>query len=206
MKKFFKAVLVVVVILVLITIAQNVLNFNIINKLSDLLGGTKLSTVHVNVGQEIVTPIFEIVSLEIFYPNVMSVIEVDRMEWWRLNIGTVFIFVEYDSYVKLGIRNPELIQIKRVGDTVYIDESTIVVEILDVKLNNYNYINTFTSNPLVINRVSPDMIFQAQNEHEKELMERINERGQSNFESAKRNFMENYKNMCKAMGLEVVWQ
>jgi hypothetical protein len=51
----------------------------------------------------------------------------------------------------------------------------------------------------------PDLIFQAQNEHEKELMKRISERDQVNFESAKRNFMENYENMCKAMGLEVVW-
>jgi hypothetical protein len=206
MKYFFKAILIVVIILVLITIAQNVLKFNMIDILSNLLGGTKLSTVHVNVGQEFAIPKFEIVSLEIFYPNNMSVIEVDRMEWWRLNIGTVFIFVEYDSYIKLGIRNPESIQTKRVGDTVYVDESTIVVEILDVKLNNYKHIRTFTSNSLVINRVSPDIIFQAQNEHEKELMERLNERGQTNFESAKRNFMENYKNLCKAMDLEVVWQ
>jgi hypothetical protein len=136
----------------------------------------------------------------------MSVIEVDKMEWWRLNIGTVFVFVEYDSYVKLGIKNPELIRIERVDNIVYVDESTIVIELLDVRLNNYHYIRTFTSNPFVLRDVTPDLIFQAQNEHEKELMERLIERGQVNFESAKRNFKENYKNLCKAMDLEVVWR
>jgi hypothetical protein len=37
-------------------------------------------------------------------------------------------------------------------------------------------------------------------------MERLIERGQANFDSAKKNFMENYKNLCKAMDLEVVWR
>jgi hypothetical protein len=206
MKSFFKAVGITIAIILLLGIAQGIFEFSVIDILSGLLGGAKLSTVHVNVGQEIVTPIFEIASLEIFYPNNMSVIEVDKKEWWRLNIGTVFIFVEYDSFVKLGIRNPELIGIQRNGNTVYVDTSTLVIEILDVRLNNYNHIRTFTSNPLVIKHVTPDLIFQAQYEHEEELKRRMIERGQVNFETARKNFMENYKNLCKAMGLEVVWR
>jgi hypothetical protein len=207
MKTFFKAVFFIIVVTVVIAVAQSLLGFDIIDILGRLLGGTKLSKVHVNVGQESVTPKFEVISLEIFYPSNISVIEISNKEWWRLNVGTVYLFVEYDSYVKLGIRNPDAsIRIKRIGDTLYIDESSIVVEILDVKLNNYVYNNTFTSNIFVLKNVSPDFIFQAQNKHEEELKSRMMERGQANFESAKKNFMENYKNLCKGMGLDVVWQ
>jgi hypothetical protein len=206
MKFYLKLVIIIIGVVVVLGIAQNILKFNLGDMFGNLWGGSKLSTVNVNVGQEIVTPAFEIVSLEIFYPNNISIIEVDKMEWWRLSIGTVFIFVEYDSYVKLGIKKPESIRIERVGNTVYVDTTTIVIELLDVRLNNYQHIRTFASNPLVIRQVSPEIIFQAQNEHEKELMERMIERGKVNFDSAKRNFMENYSNMCKAMGLEVIWR
>jgi hypothetical protein len=58
----------------------------------------------------------------------------------------------------------------------------------------------------VLKDVTPDLIFRAQHEHEEELKARMKERGQVNFESARKNYMENYKNLCKAMGLEVVWQ
>jgi hypothetical protein len=207
MKSFFKVIGIALAFILLVGIAQRVIGFDAIDILGRLLGGTKLSKVHVNVGEENITPKFEVVSLEIFYPSNISVIEVSKKEWWRLNVGTVYLFVEYDSYVKLGIRNPdESIQSKRIGDTVYVDESSIVVEILDVKLNNYVYNNTFSSNIFMLKHVSPEFIFQAQTEHEEELKSRMIERGQVNFESAKKNFMENYKNMCKGMGLEVVWR
>ena len=206
MKTFFKVILMVVIVLVLVGVDQTVLGFNIVNFLQDLFGGTELKSVRVNVGQEFVTPKFEIVSLEIFYPQNLSVIEADKFEWWRLNIGTVFIFVEYDTFVRLGVRNPDLIQVERIGDTVYVDESTIVIELLNVKLNNFHHIRTFTSNPLVINNASEEFIFRALNELERELIEKIVGNGRNNFDSAKKNFMDNYKNLCGAMGLEVVWR
>jgi len=206
MKTFFKVILAVIVVLVVIFIAQAILDFNMINSLQNLLGGTKLQGVRVNVGQEFVIPKFEIVSLELFYPHNMGMIEASKFEWWRLNIGTVFVFVEYDTYLRLGVRNPDLIRVERIGDIVYVDESSIVIEVLDAKLNNYKHIRTFTSNPLVQNRNSEEFIFQAMNELERELIERIVENGQANFEYAKKNFMENYKNLCGAMNLEVVWR
>ena len=206
MKTILKIALIVIAVILLLGIAQYFFGFNLADIMGGIFGGTRLSNVRINTGQELLIPKFEIVSLEIFYPNTMSVIEADRMEWWRLNIGTVFIFVEYDSYIKLGIKNPELIHVERDGNILYVDESSIIIEILDIKVDNYKYIRTFTSNPFVISRVSPDIIFQAQNEHRKELENRIMEFGQANFESARKNFMENYKNMCSAMGLEVIWR
>jgi len=206
MKTFFKVILMVIIVLVLISIAQTILKFNLISAIKDLLGGTELKSVRTTVGQEFIIPKFEIVSLEIFYPKNLSVIEASKSEWWRLNIGTIFVFVEYDTYLRLGVRNPDLIRMERIGDIVYVDESSIVIEVLDAKLNNYKHIRTFTSNPLVINRDSEEFIFQAMNELEIELIEKIIENGQANFESAKKNFMENYKNLCGAMGLEVIWR
>ena len=205
MKIFFKVILAVIVALVVIGIAQPILDFNVISLAKNLLGGTELKSVRVNVGQEFVTPKFEIVSLEISYPQNLGVIEANKSEWWRLNVGTVFIFVEYDTYVKLGVRNPDLIKIERIDNTVYVDESTILIEVLDAKLNNYKHIRTFTSNPLVINNASEEFLLQALNDLEKELIDKIIRNGQVNFESARRNFMENYQNLCGAMGLEVVW-
>jgi hypothetical protein len=206
MKTFFKIVFMVVVIFVLLSVAQTIFNFSIGKILDNLLGGTKLESVRVNVGQEVVTPIFEIASLEIFYPKVIGMIEASKNEWWKLNIGTVFVIIEYDSYAKFGIRNPHSIKMERIGDTVYVDESTIFIELLDTKLSNYHYVKTFTSNPLVMNNNAEQYIFDSLNLMERELINKMHENGQANFEYAKKNFMENYRNLCKSMGLEVVYR
>jgi len=205
MKSFFKIVLMIVVIFILLGISQTVFNFRIGEMLSDLLGGTKLESVRVNMGQEIATPVFEIVSLDIFYPKNLSIIEASKSEFWKLNIGTVFVLVEYDSFVKLGVRDPHSIRMQRVGNNIYVDESTIVIELLDVKLNNFHHIKTFTSSIFVMNNDAEKYIFEALNLMENELVVKMKENGQANFEYAKRNFKENYQHLCKAMGLEVVW-
>jgi len=206
MKTFFKLVLMVIVILGVIAVAQTVFKFHIGELLSNLLGGTKLESVRVNVSQEVVTPVFEIASLEIFYPKNLTIIEASKNEWWKLNIGTVFVLVEYDTYLKLGVRNPHSIKMERVDNTIYVDESTITIELLDTKINNYNYIRTFTSNAFVMNNYAEKYIFESLNLMENELIKRVKENGQANFEYAKRNFMENYRLLCSSMGLEVVWR
>jgi hypothetical protein len=72
-------------------------------------------------------------------------------------------------------------------------------------LSNYHYVRTFTSNPLVMNNNAEQYIFDSLNLMERELIEKMHENGQANFEYAKKNFMENYRNLCKSMGLEVVY-
>jgi len=206
MKTFIKIIFMVIVVFVLLSIAQTLFHFSVGDILGRLLGGTKLESVRVNIGQEIATPVFEIASLEVFYPKVLCMIEASKNEWWRLNMGKVFVIVEYDSYVKFGIRNPHSIKMERIGDTVYVDESTIIIELLDVKLNNYQYVRTFTSNALVINNDSEKYIFDSLNLMEDELIKNMNENGQANFEFAKKNFMENYRLICRSLGLEVVWR
>jgi hypothetical protein len=210
MKFFLKIVLMVVIFFIIVFIllgaAQKILNIKIGEILTNFFGGTKLESVSVNVSQEVVTPVFEIASLEIFYPKVLTMIEASKNEWWKLNIGTVFVIIEYDSLIKLGIRNPQLIKIERDGDTVYVDESSIIIELLDTKLSNFHHVKTFTSNPLVMNKNSEEYILDSINLMESELTKKMKESGQANFEYAKKNFMDNYKNLCKSMDLEVVWR
>jgi len=210
MKFFLKIVLMVVIffiiIFILLAAAQKILNFNIGEIFTRFFGGTKLESVRVNSGQEAVTPVFEVASLEIFYPKNIGMIEASKNEWWKLNIGTVFVIIEYDSLIKLGIRNPQLIKIERDGNTVYVDESTIIIEVLDAKLSNFHHVRTFTSNPLVMNNNSEQYILDSLNMIEIELLKKMNENGKANFEYAKRNFMDNYSNLCKSMDLEVVYK
>jgi len=41
---------------------------------------------------------------------------------------------------------------------------------------------------------------------EAELIKNMHENGQANFEYAKKNFMDNYRNLCRGMGLEVIYR
>ena len=211
MKFFLKIVLMVViffiVVFILLAAAHKILNFNPIEIFTTgFFGGTKLENVSANVGQEVVTPVFEIASLEIFYPKVLTMIEASKNEWWKLNIGTVFVIIEYDTFIKLGVHDPHSIKMERIDNTVYVDESSIIIELLDTKLSNFHHVRTFTSNPLVMNKNSEEYILESINMMEGELTKKMYENGKANFDYAKRNFMDNYRNLCKSMGLEVVWK
>jgi len=210
MKFFIKIALIVIIFLivtfVLLGVAQKIFNFDIGEILTGYFGGTKLKNVRVNVGQEVATPVFEIASLEIFYPKVLTMIEASKNEWWKLNIGTVFVIIEYDTFIKLGVHDPHSIKMERIENTVYVDESSIIIELLDTKLNNFHHVKTFTSNPLVMNKNSEEYILDSINLMEGELIKKMKENGKANFEYAKKNFMDNYGNLCKSMGLEVVWR
>ncbi len=206
MRTFFKLVVMVVVVLVLINVAQKVLGGNLIDFLSKHFGGSKLGSTTVTVGQETLIPKFEIVSLEIFYPKNVAVIQVDKFEWWRLNIGKVYYLIEYDTFIKLGVKNPDLIKPERIDNTIYVDESMIVIELLDSKLENFEHKGTFKSNMLVISNEEAKYVLLAINELQKELGPKIIENGQPNFEYAKKNFKANYESLCRGMGLDVVWR
>jgi hypothetical protein len=202
MKTFFKVALSIVVVLILLAIAQSILDFNLVK----LINSVTLKKVTVNTGEEIRIPVFQIVSLEVFYPNNIGLIEADVRKILGLEFGTIVLLLEYDSYIKFGVRNPEVIKIERIDDTLYVDESTIIIELLDVKINNYKYIRTFASNFTVRSNLDDAVFIQALNTINEELEERMIRNGQANFDFAKSNFKENYRNMCKAMNLEVVWR
>jgi hypothetical protein len=201
MKTIIKIALAVIIVFILLAVTQSIFDFNI----GKIFNSVTLKRVTTNTGEEIRIPVFQIVSLEIFYPSNIGLIETDVKKILGLELGTVVLLLEYDSYTKFGVRNPETIKIERIDDTLYVDESTIIIELLDVKVNNYKYIRTFTTGFLVRPNLDDAVFIQALNTINDELEERMIRNGQANFDFAKNNFKENYKNMCKAMNLEVVW-
>jgi hypothetical protein len=206
MKAFLKLALAIVVIFGLIFLAQAVFEFSLGDIIKSAVNSVKLKGVTTNTGEEIRIPVFQIVSLELFYPSNIGLIAADVFKILGLEFGSVVVLFEYDSYVKFGVRDPETIKISRIGDTLYVDESTIIIELLDTKINNYRHVNTFGSNSTVRRNMDDGVFLQALNVVNKDLEERMIRSGHANFEFAKNNFKENYKNMCKAMKLEVVWE
>jgi hypothetical protein len=202
MKTFFKVVIAVVVVLILIFVAQYMFNFSV----GDIINSVTLKGVTTNTGEEIRIPMFQFVSLEVFYPSNIGLIEADVFKILGFEFGSVVVLFEYDSSAKYGVKNPDTIKVRRDGDTLYVDDSTIIVELLDVKINNFKYKNTFGSNPTVRRNMDDGAFLQALNVVYDDLKERMIRNGQANFEFAKNYFKENYKNMCKAMHLEVVWE
>jgi hypothetical protein len=201
MKIINRIALAVIAVLILIVIAQFTFDFN----LRKFIKPATLKEVTTNTGEEIRIPVFQIVSLEVFYPSNIGLIETDVKKILGLELGTIVLLLEYDSYTKFGVKNPEMVKIERIDNTLYVDESTIIIELLDVKIDNYKYIRTFTTNFLLRPNLDDVTFIQALNILSVELEERMIRNGQANFDYAKNNFKENYKNMCKTMNLEVVW-
>jgi len=202
MKTFLKVVFAIIIVFILIGIAEFIFDFDI----GKMINSSKLTGVTTNIGQETLIPVFQIVSLESFYPSNIGLMSARVRKILGLEFGEITLLYEYDSYVKFGVRNPKTIKIERVGDTLYVDESTIIIELLDFKINNFKHKITSASNPSVRRNMDDAVLLEALNLINRELEDKMRTNGRSNFEFAKKNFMENYENMCRAMGLEVVWR
>ena len=104
----------------------------------------------------------------------------------------------------LGVKDPSSIQITRTGNEIFIKASTIEVEVLDSKTENYNMIGLDTSNELVSKAVGIKNLFGSQADDKgKAVALAIAEENKS---AAKTNFMDNYEKLCAALGLKVNWQ
>jgi hypothetical protein len=207
-KRLWKPAAVVIIVIIALMAMQNLGGFNPIAFLSNLVGiGITLGDGTTQIGQEITIPVFEITSLRINYLKNVSWRNIEVNDPIRLNIGTITILVEFDSYATLGMKNPELIRLQGVGKQVFVDKSSIVIEVLDAYVSNYKHINSLASNPLLqIKRyITPEIIFEIQKEHEAELKDKIIMNSRTNFDLAKENFMLNYELLCVSMGLEVIW-
>jgi hypothetical protein len=207
-KVLLKPVGLVIIVIIALMAIQNLGGFNLIDFMSNLLGiGSRLGGGTTEVGQEISIPVFEITSLRINYLNNVSFREIEVKDPIRLNIGTITILVEFDSYATLGMRNAESIRLQGVGKKVFIDKSSIAIEVLDAYVTNYRHINSFASNALLQTKryTTPERIFEIQADHEVELKEKIIINSQTNFDLARENYMLNYELLCVPMGLEVIW-
>ena len=147
-------------------------------------------------------PAFEVVSYKIKSKLIVTLPEEKQM--LGVTYGTATLLYTCDAVVTLGVNKLNEIKMKREGDTVYVDASTIVVEILDSKTENFQRIGFDTSNILVSKSVTIDHLFgsQANDRAEAEKVAFAKE----NIDAAKDNFMKNYAQLCDAMGLKVVWE
>jgi hypothetical protein len=146
-------------------------------------------------------PVFEVAAYRINSKSIGKLTEDKQM--MGLTIGTATLMYTYDAWVTLGVRDPEAISIRRVGDELFIDASTINVQALDSKTENYQMIGFDTSNVFVSRSVQIETLFGTQKDDKgrAEALAIANE----NISAAKANFMDNYEKLCSALGLNVTW-
>jgi hypothetical protein len=165
------------------------------------IGRSKVQKVTV-VAQTEKIPAFEVATYKIKSRSIGRLTEDKQM--LGLTYGSATLVYTYDAWVTLGVKEPENIKIRREGNELFIDASTIVVKVLDSKTENYQRIGFDTSNPLVPKTVLIDTIFGSQ----------VDDRSQAealaiaeeNMSAAKANFMDNYEKLCAAVGLKVNWE
>jgi sRNA-binding carbon storage regulator CsrA len=147
-------------------------------------------------------PAFEVATYKIKSKSIGTLAE-DKL-LLGITYGTATLVYTYDAWVTLGVKAPESIKIRREGNEVYVDSSTIVVKLLDSKTENYQRIGFDTSNPLVSRSVTIDHLFgsQADDRAKAEALAIAEE----NMAAAKANFMDNYEKLCAAIGLKVNWK
>ena len=156
----------------------------------------------VEVQEDIIRDIFQVATLEIESSNT-SVLEI--VPGGFINPGVVAFILEYDSTVVFGVRDASQIQMRRVGDFVFVRESSINIEITSVSVRNFRRVGTFRTNPLVrINESVIDQIFVAQQSYEETAAQRLD--NAQNIETARRNFMSTLEAVCRGLGLTVIWE
>ena len=147
-------------------------------------------------------PAFEVATYKIKSKSIGKLSEDKQV--LGMTYGTAKLMYTYDAWVTLGVKDPSSIQISRSGNEIFIKASTIEVEVLDSKTENYNMIGFDTSNVLVPKTVGIKNLFgsQADDKGKAEALAIAEE----NKSAAKTNFMDNYEKLCAALGLKVTWQ
>jgi len=147
-------------------------------------------------------PAFEVATYKIKSKSIGKLSEDKQV--LGMTYGTAKLMYTYDAWVTLGVKDPSSIQITRSGNEIFIKASTIEVEVLDSKTENYNMIGFDTSNVLVPKTVGIKNLFgsQADDKGKAEALAIAEE----NKSAAKTNFMDNYEKLCAALGLKVTWQ
>ena len=151
---------------------------------------------------EMITEMFQVVSLEVYTRNQRLLEVVPR---GILNPGTITVVLEFDSVVQFGVANPETIKMRRNDHILYVDASSIQIEVLDSIIRNMEQVNSFYSNPLI--RYTQTVIAQILDE-QKALEEVMKEQmgTELNLGVARRSFMNSFEAFCLGMGLSVVWE
>jgi hypothetical protein len=146
-------------------------------------------------------PAFEVATYRIKSKSIGKLAEDKHV--MGLTYGTATLMYPYDAWVTLGVKYPSSLRIRREGNEVFVTASTIEVEVLDSKTENYQMIGFDASNVLVPKTVAIKNLFGTQTDdkgHAEALAI-----AQENMSEAKTNFMGNYERLCGALGLRVTW-
>jgi hypothetical protein len=146
-------------------------------------------------------PAFEVASYKIKSKSIGKLAEDKQI--MGLTYGTATLMYTYDAWVTLGVKDPSSIVMTREGNEIFVRASTISVEVLDSKTENYQMMGFDASNPFVSKTVQIETLFgtQADDKGKAEALAIA----QENMSAAKANFMDNYERLCAAVGLKVTW-
>lgn len=161
-----------------------------------------IGPVTIDVQEEVIREVFQVAVLEI-ESSKTAVQEI--IPGGFINPGVVTFILEYESTVVFGVRNADQIKMRRIGDVVFVDESSINIEVTSASVRNFQRTHTFRSNPLVrINLNVLDQIFVAQSAYEEVAAERLN--NEQNIEAARRHFRLTFEAVLGGLDLTVVWE
>jgi len=196
----------VVIVAVVALVVLGILEFSNINPFrwirNALFTDPALQSVTVDVLEDRIIEVFQIVALEIHSSNV-GVLEI--VPGGFINPGTLTVIMEYDSIVKFGLRDPHQIEMRRIGDVLFVKEASINIEVLETTVRNFVRTNDFKSNPFLSwNREVLDQYNKALAEYEKVAEQRLS--NEQNFASAKRSFISTFEAISSGLGLSIIWE
>ena len=161
-----------------------------------------IQSITVDVNEDIIRDVFRFASLEIESKNT-AVLEL--VPGGFINPGIVTFLLEYESLVEFGISDVRNIQMRRVGDFLFVEEASIQIGVTNAMVRNFQRTHTFTSNPLVrINQNIIDQMFEAQRAHESIASARLD--NETNRESARRNFKTMLEGLGNGIDLTIIWE
>jgi len=198
--KFYLVVIIGILFLIISVSSIGFSAFNLARRV--FFTEPEIQGVTVDVLDDTIIDIFQLATLEIESRN-SSVLTL--IPGGLINPGTVTVILEYDSTVMFGVRDAQAIQMRRIGDIVFVESSSIIIEILSSSVRNFQRTHTFNSNPFV--RLTPaviDQIFEAQSAYESTAAQRLN--NERNIESARRNFVSKFEAIHRGIGLTVIWE
>ena len=198
--KLVIAVVIIIPILIFLTYATIFSPSGFLRNVFRTTPGIQRMTV--NVFEDVFHEVFRISTLEIATRN-SSKLEI--IPGGLINPGVLTIELEYDSTVSFGIRNAHQIRMRRIGDVMFITESSIDIEVTSSAVRNFNQTGISKSNPFLrMTNTINNQIFEAQRNYEATAVQRLD--NEQNRNAALVNFKKIMDSLGRALGLEIIWE
>jgi len=198
--KFKLAVVIGIPVLIISVASIGFSGFNLVRNL--LFTDPGIENVTVEALEDIFFDVFNVTTLEIESRN-QSVLDI--VPGGFVNPGTITLVLEYDSTVTFGMRDADRMRMRRIGDVLFVDSSSIYIQVINASVRNFQRTRAIRSNPLLrFNASVMDQIFEAQRGYEAVAAQRLD--NARNRETAMRNFMSTFEAIGSGVGLTVIWE